>query len=66
MGRQFPRTIEGIHPQNYGNVSHGTVTLLKATENSINTPYVELGLQVGTDNVRKAALRPAFRVTPPG
>jgi len=33
------------------------VTLLKATENSINTPYVELGLTVGTDNVRKAAIR---------
>ena len=52
-----PRTIEGYTLQNYGNVSYGTVTLLKATENSINTPYVELGLQVGTDNVRKAAIR---------
>ena len=52
-----PRTIEGYTLQNYGNVSYGTVTLLKATENSINTPYVELGLQVGTDNVRKAAIK---------
>jgi len=52
-----PRTIQGYTLQNYGNVSYGTVTLLKATENSINTPYVELGLTVGTDNVRKAAVR---------
>ncbi len=52
-----PRTIQGYTLQNYGNVSYGTVTLLKATENSINTPYVELGLAVGTDNVRKAAIR---------
>jgi membrane peptidoglycan carboxypeptidase len=52
-----PRTIQGYTLQNYGNTSYGTVTLLKATENSINTPYVELGLTVGTDNVRKAAIR---------
>ena len=52
-----PRTIEGYTLQNYGNVSFGTVTLLKATENSINTPYVELGLTVGTENVKKAAIR---------
>jgi len=52
-----PRTIQGYTLQNYGNTSYGIVTLLKATENSINTPYVELGLTVGTDNVRKAAIR---------
>ena len=32
-----PRTIQGYTLQNYGNVSFGVVTLLKATENSINT-----------------------------
>jgi membrane peptidoglycan carboxypeptidase len=52
-----PRTIQGYTLQNYGNQSFGTVTLLQATEFSINTPYVELGLTVGTDNVRKAAIR---------
>jgi hypothetical protein len=52
-----PRTIQGYTLQNYGNVSFGTVTLLKATENSINTPYVELGLTVGTENVKRAAIR---------
>ncbi len=52
-----PRTIQGYTLQNYGNVSFGTVTLLKATENSINTPYVELGLTVGTDDVKRAAIR---------
>jgi len=52
-----PRTIQGYTLQNYGNASYGTVTLLKATENSINTPYVELGLTVGTENVKRAAIR---------
>ncbi len=52
-----PRTIEGYTLQNYGNTSYGYVTLLKATENSINTPYVELGLTIGTDNVKRAAIR---------
>ena len=52
-----PRTIQGYTLQNYGNESYGTVTLLQATMKSINTPYVELGLTVGTDNVKKAAIR---------
>ncbi len=52
-----PRTIEGYTLQNYGNQSFGYVTLLKATEYSINTPYVELGLTIGTDNVKRAAIR---------
>lgn len=52
-----PRTIQGYTLQNYGNTSYGTVTLLKATENSINTPYVELGVTIGTENVKRAAIR---------
>lgn len=52
-----PRTINGYTLQNYGNTSYGTVTLLKATENSINTPYVELGETIGTENVKRAAIR---------
>jgi membrane peptidoglycan carboxypeptidase len=52
-----PRTIDGYTLQNYGNTSYGIVTLLKATENSINTPYVEVGNTVGTDKVRRAAIR---------
>ena len=52
-----PRTIEGYTLQNYGNQSFGYVTLLKATEYSINTPYVELGLTIGPEQVKRAAIR---------
>jgi membrane peptidoglycan carboxypeptidase len=52
-----PRTIDGYTLQNYGNQSFGYVTLLKATEYSINTPYVELGNAIGNDNVKRAAIR---------
>ena len=33
------------------------MTLLKATEYSINTPYVELGLTIGPEQVKRAAIR---------
>ncbi|HLZ38114.1 MAG TPA: transglycosylase domain-containing protein [Mycobacteriales bacterium] len=43
--------------ENFGGRSYGMVTLLTATENSINTAYVGLGLEVGVDKVREAAIR---------
>lgn len=61
-----PRTIQGYTLQNYGNMSYGPVTLLKATENSINTPYVELGLTIGTENVKKAAIEAGVPKDTPG
>lgn len=52
-----PRTIDGYTLENYGNTSYGTVTLLQATENSINTPYVEVGNTVGNEKVERSAIR---------
>ena len=37
--------------QNYGNASYGTVTLRFATEESLNTPYAQVALAVGIENV---------------
>ncbi|TAK70321.1 MAG: penicillin-binding protein [Actinomycetota bacterium] len=52
-----PRTIAGYTLRNYGNTSYGTVSLLRATEDSINTAYVDLTNQVGVGKVMAAATR---------
>ncbi|MFZ1671292.1 MAG: transglycosylase domain-containing protein [Candidatus Nanopelagicales bacterium] len=52
-----PRTIQGYTLQNEDNASYGTISLLSATENSVNTVYVDLATQLGTDNVMNAAVR---------
>ncbi|MEW1689773.1 transglycosylase domain-containing protein [Streptomyces sp. NPDC091265] len=41
---------------NDGNHSEGNVTLRKAMEVSANSPYVQLGMDVGTDKVKEAAI----------
>ncbi len=57
-----PRTFEldggeEYRVTNFGDVSYGRITLLKATEDSVNTAYVELGLDVGPDKVVEVARR---------
>ncbi len=57
-----PRTfeVEGREPYkvtNFDDASYGRITLLKATANSVNTAYVDLGLEVGGDAVVDAARR---------
>ena len=44
-------------PENFGGASYGRVTLLKATENSINTAYAQLNMNVGPDKTMDAAIR---------
>ncbi len=61
-----PQTIEGYTVPNLGNVSYGTVSLLTATENSINTPFVQLTSDVGVDNVYDAALAAGIPEDTPG
>ncbi|WP_244882031.1 transglycosylase domain-containing protein [Brevibacterium epidermidis] len=45
------------HVKNFGNTSYGPVSLLKATQSSINTAYAALNVQVGTDKTIDAATR---------
>lgn len=53
-----PHTTAGYVVRNYGNNSYGDqVTLLKGTEESINTVYVQLSDSIGVDSVVDAALR---------
>ncbi|MCW2870202.1 transglycosylase domain-containing protein [Actinacidiphila oryziradicis] len=42
---------------NDGNQSFGNVTLREAMQFSMNAPYVQLGMDVGTDKVEEAALK---------
>lgn len=52
-----PRTIDGYTLQNEGNSSYGTINLIQASANSVNTVFVELGNRVGNEKVREAAIR---------
>ncbi len=61
-----PRKFGDYKVRNYGNTDFGEVSLLAATESSINTPFVELGLMVGTDKVLDAALRAGIPQQTPG
>lgn len=52
---------------NYGNNSYGEfITLLAATENSVNSAYVQLADQVGLENVYQAAIRAGIPETEVG
>lgn len=48
--------VSGYRVNNYGNTSFGRVTLLQATELSINTAYVELAYALGIDAVIDTAI----------
>ncbi len=53
-----PTTVDGYVVNNYSGNSYGAlVTLLKGTEQSINTVYVSVEAETGVDKVRDAALR---------
>ena len=50
-------TIDGYKVNNYGDRSWGQISLLKGTEQSVNSVYVGLSQQVGYDKVVDAATR---------
>ncbi|MFF7726216.1 transglycosylase domain-containing protein [Streptomyces sp. NPDC008001] len=45
------------HQKNDGEEDKGPITLRTAMQFSVNTPYIQLGMDVGTDLVKEAALR---------
>lgn len=61
-----PSTVDGYTFSNYGDRSYGPVTLLQATENSINSAYVELESSIGVSTVADAALRAGVPESTPG
>ncbi|MGY0060036.1 transglycosylase domain-containing protein [Streptomyces sp. LZ34] len=44
------------HQRNDGDEDRGKITLRTAMQYSVNTPYIQLGMDVGTDKVRDAAI----------
>lgn len=52
-----PRTIRGYRLQNEGNASYPDISLLGAIEHSVNTVFVDLATQIGTEKVQDAAIR---------
>ena len=44
-------------PKNFGGASYGSVSLLKATQSSINTAYAQLNINIGPDKTMDAAVR---------
>lgn len=52
-----PRTFGDYTLGNYGKKSFGQISLLQATENSVNTVYVDLAFQLGKDKVFDSTLR---------
>ena len=61
-----PATIKGYTLTNYGDKSYGKVSMLQATERSINTAYVELESDIGVEQVADAALRSGIPESTPG
>ena len=61
-----PSTVNGYTFSNYGDKSYGPVSLLQATEFSINSAYVQLESEVGVDAVAESAIRAGVPDTTPG
>lgn len=61
-----PQTIKGYSLTNYGDRSYGYISLLLATENSVNTAYVNLEDQIGVGSVADAAVRAGIPEDTPG
>ncbi|MFC0599074.1 transglycosylase domain-containing protein [Streptomyces palmae] len=55
-GPYWDRSGKIVRGSNDGDRSWGKVTLRKAVEQSINTPMIQLGMDVGLDRVRQAAV----------
>lgn len=58
--------VSGYKVNNYGRKSYGPITLLTATENSVNTAFVQLTSDVGVDAVMDAASRAGIPADTPG
>jgi len=58
--------VNGYTFSNYGDNSYGTVSLLQATELSINSAYVELEADIGVGSVAEAAMKAGIPAQTPG
>jgi len=58
--------VSGYKVNNYGGESYGKISLLFATEHSVNTAYVQLTSDIGVDAVMNAASRAGIPDDTPG
>ena len=61
-----PMDIQGYDIENYGNTSYGRVTMLYATEQSINTPYVQMNAKIGGDKTKQSLIAAGLPEDTPG
>lgn len=61
-----PLTIGDYTLENYGNASYGDVTMLEATIDSINTPYVQMNSEIGPGRTMMAAVAAGIPADTPG
>ncbi len=61
-----PATVNGYTFTNYADKSYGMVTLLQATQDSINSAYVQLESEVGVGEVADVAVRAGVPFDTPG
>ena len=54
--REFPEYDSGRPVPNFGGSSYGNIDLVTATENSVNTAFVDLTIEVGPDKVVQSAI----------
>nr|WP_079057437.1 transglycosylase domain-containing protein [Streptomyces cellostaticus] len=55
-GPYWDRSGRKVAAHNDGGKSYGRITLAKALAQSVNTPFMQLGMDTGLDNVRRTAV----------
>ncbi|QPK94120.1 penicillin-binding protein [Actinomyces sp. zg-332] len=61
-----PMTIDGYTLKNYGNVSYGNISLLRAWVYSANTPFVALNKKIGPEKTMDTAIKAGIPANSPG
>lgn len=61
-----PQNFKGWTVKNFNDKSYGTVDLLKSTQNSINTSFAALNIDMGADKTREAAIKLGLPEKTPG
>ena len=61
-----PQTIDGQTIENEFNQSYGTISMLKATEDSVNTPYANMNAEIGPARTKQSAVRAGIPEDTPG
>ncbi len=61
-----PQRIDGQLIENEFNQSYGTISMLKATEDSVNTPYANMNAEIGPARTKESAVRAGIPDNTPG